>query len=130
MPLFPEQDSLGRQHSIQESKRVIIINDPLSTTFEHPPGDTSHELVIFMLARQRNKFGKTIIVQSDYRITQDRLMRNMKLLMEKYPIHILYRGIELANKYSRHLYTTKHIKNTIERFRNDLVQFWISAEDF
>lgn len=86
--------------------------DPLSSDYILPKATSTQELVRLLLARQKRVFGETITeVQSEF--TERILQRNFKLLLDKYSLELVLRGLELSVLQSEHPSSTKYIEDRI-----------------
>lgn len=86
--------------------------DPCSSYYVFPRVSTSKELVRLLLARQKKVFGETII-ETQPEFTERILQRNFKLLLDKYSLELVLRGLELSVLQSEYPSSTKYIEDRI-----------------
>lgn len=87
----------------------LSIIDPLGDQYPVPGGSGHRFLLRVMLAQQREAYGSTILEQFSY----DILVRNMKLLREKYNDQQILTGIALATNISDYPYSTRLVEDRI-----------------
>ena len=90
---------------------LLLSADPLSEHYVFPPGKTPKDLTRILLARQKAVFGRTILDAEE--LTLPIITRNMKLLLKKYPLEDVKRGIELSVIMGDHPASTKFIEEQI-----------------
>jgi len=98
----------------------FLENHPLSDHYKLPPGKTAKELVNLLLASQKAVFGQTVIGRGGF--SRPALTRNMKLLMKKYSIEDIKRGIGLSVLRGQHPASTKFIEDMI-LWRKELIHY-------
>ena len=92
----------------------ILENDPLSEHFKVPSVKNTKDLLRLLLAEQQKAFGYTILEQFSYTI----LLRNFKLLLKKFTLEEIARGIVLSTRVSNCPGSTKIVKECILQCRN------------
>lgn len=86
--------------------------DPLSPDYLLPKATSTKELVRLLLARQKKIFGETITeVQPEF--TERILQRNFKLLLDKYSLELVLRGLELSVLLGDYPGSTKIVEDMI-----------------
>lgn len=105
---------LGEISSIQVSEvglDQIARDDPFAPSFNPKVGNTSRDLVTYLLALQQKTYGRT--TELSYRVLQ----RNIGLLLKMYSPLQVKRGIR-ASVRAKYPCTTKFVKYLIEKYFN------------
>lgn len=89
--------------------------DPTSSDYLFPKVTTTKELVRLLLARQKKVFGQTI-TETQPEFTERVLQRNFKLLLKKYDMQLILRGIELSVLLGEYPGSTKIVEDMIEYY--------------
>jgi hypothetical protein len=118
-PEFPDFGAgFGKEQSGEGLSRLVE-DDPLSPQFNPGPlGESAGDLVRYMIACQKRRFGQTFLEKQPERV----LVRNMKLLLEQHSAAILKRAIKLAEGRAQHPFSTKFIKQQAEEVEQWVVE--------
>lgn len=100
-------DSGGRDAPLLSS----ILNSPYSAAFVPPPAETPKELADYLTAMQIKLYDQ--VVDIPYR----GLQRNLRLLVKKYGLNMVQRGMVLAINTSEHPFSTAYIEKMIKRLQ-------------
>lgn len=89
--------------------------DPDSEVYLFPSAKSPKDLVRLLLARQKKVFGETI-TETTPELTSQILQRNFKLLLEKYELELVLRGIEASVLLGDHPSSTSFVEIMILRY--------------
>lgn len=86
--------------------------DPLSSKYVFLKVSSPKEIVRLLLARQKRVFGQTI-AETQPEFTERVLQRNIKLLLKKYDLELVLRGLEYAVLIADHPFSPSFIEQQI-----------------
>lgn len=108
--------TLGNQYAevIGEGLGILLQGNPLSYQYQAPKiGGSPRNLALYLIAKQRQQYDKTILDQIDERI----LRRHVKLLLEKYTPEQIVRGIGIAGRLSHHPFSFSMVERQLQHVR-------------
>lgn len=86
--------------------------DPLSQKYLLPKARTPQEITRLLLARQKKIFGETI-TENQPEFSERILQRNIKLLLKKYNLELVLRGLEYGILIADHPFSPSFIEQQI-----------------
>lgn len=113
-----EIQSYGRfyQPSLAEGAGPISASNPMSEQFDESGINKPKDLVNYMLAVQKTKFGKTILDTQNF--TYSMLQAHAKRLMQKYPSGVLKRAVKAMVDIALHPFSFKKVEEECTRQNN------------
>jgi len=94
---------------------ILQTIDPFSENYIFPKVSSTKELTRLLLARQKKVLHETIC-EAQPEFTERIIQRQFKLLLKKYDIKLILRGVEQAVLVAEHPFTTKFIEEQIEYY--------------
>lgn len=108
-PSFGQRADEG-QRSESKELRDLVVGSPASSRFIPPKGDKPADLVRYLIATQTAAHGHNALEKFSY----ETLLRNMKLLLKKFPAEDIKREIALAPHLCRYPVSTKWLRTRLE----------------
>ncbi len=92
--------------------KSLVESNPFTDSWQAPVCKTTKDVIKYMLARQRQAYEKTILNELNYII----LYHHLKILIEEFGKEAVLRGIEQCLWVSDYPFSTKLIREMIERY--------------
>lgn len=108
---------LGDQYAGPPSGTLegLLTGDPFSTHFKGPRGDKASDMVRYMELTQQRRYGE-VIQPTHPALTQQALKRRAKLLIKKYGVDLVKRGIAQAGWLSEYPFSWTFVEKCIENW--------------
>lgn len=110
----PSGHTYSEENTSGEGLSFLLRDNPLSSHFKPECGDKPKDLVNYLIALQMRQIGR--IIEMDTRI----LSRHVKLLLKKYDVMLIKRGIKYASQTADHPYSFKYVEEMIEQIKDKL----------